>query len=125
MKEFTNVVFDTKEKTFTIKEGDTGTYSYLDITNCNILYELDKYKGKTPPFEHCIRSGLLQTSIWHSDNLWTGIEFVMSDGSVLHVYISESPSQLNSIGYHEDTKKAEEIQTYVFRIFQKYAGKRS
>lgn len=37
MKEFTNVVFDTKEKIFTIKEGDTGTYSYLDITNCNII----------------------------------------------------------------------------------------
>lgn len=113
-----NICFYEKDHTFTIAKGDVGTYSCDDVSGCQILYEDNKYKGKTPMFSHLVWIGGLQP-IWHTSDIWTGICFTMKDGKKVYGYISNEATQLNTLQFHKDTKEAEEIYKSVLRIITK------
>lgn len=124
-KQFKNLLFNLDDKTFTIESGSIGTYSYIDIVLCEIVYEKSKYKNKTPLFSKKAREESLGQITWLSNYVFTGLRFVMKNGMVYYVYISDEGSPWKSMKNHEDTAIANEILRFVNKIINKYRNKRT
>lgn len=54
---FSNIIFDTEAKTFEIKKGSVGVYSYQKgIRKAKVISEDSKYTGTSEMFTHRISS---------------------------------------------------------------------
>lgn len=120
-KVFKNLLFDTDTKTFTITKGSVGTYSYMDITKCSVLYEDSKFSGKTSMFSHQSIGGRGVNSFNSGAKVYAGIRFVMKNEEMLYVYISDAPNLINTFDFFDDQKEAQKIKEYVQKIIKKYA----
>lgn len=120
-KVFKNLLFDTDTKTFTITKGSVGTYSYMDITKCSILYEDAKFTGKTPMFSHQSIGGRGVNPFYSGAKVYAGLRFMMKNKEVLYVYVSDTPNLINTFDFFDDQNEAQKIKEYVQKIIKKYA----
>ena len=59
-----SILFDEKNKEFTICDGSLGTYKFCDVVRSQIVYEHARYKGKSPLFSHRVLISTFNTSIF-------------------------------------------------------------
>lgn len=59
-----SILFDEKNKEFTICDGSLGTYKFCDAVRSQIVYEHARYKGKSPLFSHRVLISTFNTSIF-------------------------------------------------------------
>lgn len=117
---FDSVLFDLDDKTFTVRNGSLGTYSYEDVMQCQIKYEDAKYKGKTKPFLHCVLSGPGQTYGFLEHSFYVGLKIVMKDRQEIAIYISKGKTMLNTSQYHKDMEEAKSIHAIFKKAIRKY-----
>lgn len=117
---FNNLIIRKEEKTFEILKGSIGVYSYLKLKKAKIVSEDSKFTGKSDIFSHqVVVSRILQSSPLFTKNVYIGIEMLMNDDQVLYVYVSDKANQSNSLLWHEDLKKADEIMKILNKIITK------
>ena len=119
--EFDSVSFDLEDKTFTVKNGSIGTYSYKDVLQCNIKNEDAKFKGKTKPFTHCVLYSPGQNCGFLERSIYTGLKLTMRDRQVLAIYVSKERTTLNTDLYRKDQEEAKKIQRLFEKAIHKYA----
>ena len=118
---FDHIVFDKEAKTFTIDKGSVGTYSYCDIKSAKIVSEDSSFTNISEPFSHqVVVSRILQTMQFFPKNVFVGIEIVMKDNRKLYVYVADEANQCNSLEWHEQLRKADEVIAFVKKIIAKY-----
>lgn len=119
---FSNLVFDTETKTFEIKKGSVGVYSYEQgIRKAKVISEDSKFTGKSDMFSHRVAvSKYLQNNPIFTKNTYLGIEIEMMDNQTLYVYISDKANQNNSMPWHEDLEIAGKAVDMIERIQKKY-----
>lgn len=117
---YDSIEFNKSDKTFTILDGSTGTYSYTEIVKCSVLNEDSKFRGKTEPFEHQVLGGTAFLSILGEPSLYVGLKLTMRDHTVLGVYISKEKTFVNSDVYNKDREEAETIKVFIEKIIEKY-----
>lgn len=117
---YDSIEFNKSDKTFTILNGSTGTYSYTEIVKCSVLNEDSKFRGKTDPFEHQVLGGTAFLSMLGEPSLYVGLKLTMKDNTVLGVYISKEKTFVNSDVYNKDREEAESIKLFIEKIIEKY-----
>lgn len=117
---YDSIEFNKSDKTFTILNGSTGTYSYTEIVKCSVLNEDSKFRGKTDPFEHQVLGGTAFLSMLGEPSLYVGLKLTMRDNTVLGVYISKEKTFVNSDVYNKDREEAESIKLFIEKIIEKY-----
>lgn len=117
---YDSIEFNKSDKTFTILNGSTGTYSYTEIVKCSVLNEDSKFRGKTAPFEHQVLGGTAFLSMLGEPSLYVGLKLTMRDNTVLGVYISKEKTFVNSDVYNKDREEAETIKLFIEKIIEKY-----
>lgn len=117
---YDSIEFNKNDKTFTILNGSTGTYSYTEIVKCSVLNEDSKFRGKTDPFEHQVLGGTAFLSMLGEPSLYVGLKLTMRDNTVLGVYISKEKTFVNSDVYNKDREEAESIKLFIEKITEKY-----
>lgn len=117
---YDSIEFNKNDKTFTILNGSTGTYSYTEIVKCSVLNEDSKFRGKTDPFEHQVLGGTAFLSMLGEPSLYVGLKLTMKDNTVLGVYISKEKTFVNSDVYNKDREEAESIKMFIEKIIEKY-----
>ena len=117
---FDSVLFDLDSKTFTVRDGSIGTYSYRDVLQCQIKNEDAKYKGKTKPFLHCVLSGPGQNYGFLEHSFYVGLKILMKDEQVIAIYVSKEKTMLNTSRYHKDMEEAKKIHAVFAKAIQKY-----
>lgn len=117
-KKFRSVVFDFDKKVMEILDGSKGTYSFKDIVRATVLNEKAKYHNKTPHFTALIPHGPLPQGLLQNPYLYVGIEVVLSNGSILAIYISQTQTVSNSEQYIHDREEAEKIHKIILRIIE-------
>lgn len=117
---YDSIEFNKSDKTFTILNGSTGTYSYTEIVKCSVLNEDSKFRGKTDPFEHQVLGGTAFLSMLGEPSLYVGLKLTMKDNTVLGVYISKEKTFVNSDVYNKDREEAESIKMFIEKIIEKY-----
>lgn len=117
---YDSIEFNKNDKTFTILNGSTGTYSYTEIVKCSVLNEDSKFRGKTDPFEHQVLGGTAFLSMLGEPSLYVGLKLTMRDNTVLGVYISKEKTFVNSDVYNKDREEAESIKLFIEKIIEKY-----
>ena len=76
-----SILFDEKNKEFTICDGSLGTYKFCDVVRSQIVYEHARYKGKSPLFSHRVLISTFNTSIFiELKKVYVGIEIELSNG---------------------------------------------
>lgn len=119
-RKFSNIIFDTDTKTFTIAKGSVGVYSYKDIKKCNIVYEDAKYTGKSPMFDHQSIGGVGANPYYSGAKIHTGIRIILKDETILYVYISDTSTMINTLDFFAYQKQAEEVKSFINKIIEKY-----
>lgn len=119
-KEFKNCYFDLDTKELVIDKGSVGKYIYTEIKKCDILNEDAKYTGKTEPFLHQVLANSLQPVAMHTSNVLVGIKIVLNSSEKLYIYVSDKPTQPNSLQFYDDRRNAEEIKAIIDKIISKY-----
>lgn len=117
---YDSIEFNKSDKTFTILNGSTVTYSYTEIVKCSVLNEDSKFRGKTDPFEHQVLGGTAFLSMLGEPSLYVGLKLTMKDNTVLGVYISKEKTFVNSDVYNKDREEAESIKLFIEKIIEKY-----
>lgn len=125
IREFRNCRFNLDTKELTIENGSCGTYLYTNIRKCDVLNEEARFKGKTEPFLHQVLATTLQTGSMHISQVYVGLKLVLKNGEKLYIYVTDKPTQPNSLQFYDDRRKAEEIKEFVTRIIHKYKDKES
>ena len=102
-----SILFDEKNKEFTICDGSLGTYKFCDVVRSQIVYEHAKYKGKSPLFSHKVLISTFNTSIFiELKKVYVGIEIELSNKEKVYVYISKKLIKkapiLDNIYYYPD-----------------------
>lgn len=105
--QFGNIGVNKVEKTFSIVEGSVGSYDYRDVIAIQIIYEEDRYKGKTPMFSHVLQRGSILSNCLYIGNVWCGLCMQLQNGLILYAYMSKQATQYNSLQFHEDTRNCE------------------
>ena len=103
-KLFSNLIFETDTKTFTILKGSIGTYSYKEIKKCNVLYEDAKYTGKTPMFDHQTIGGVGANPYLSDTKAYIGLRLIMKNGAILYVYLTDKPHMLNTLDFYKQMR---------------------
>ena len=117
---FSNIIFDTDTKTFTITKGSVGAYSYKDIKKCNVVYEDAKYTGKKPMFDHQTIGGVGANPYYSGARAHVGLRILMKDDSILYVYISDVSTMINTLDFFAYQKEAKEAKEFIQKIIHKY-----
>lgn len=102
-----SIIFDEKNKVFTILRGSLGNYQFNDVASSQIVYEDAKYKDKSPMFSHRILVSTLNHSIFiEMKKVYVGIEIKLLNGNKVYVYISKSPVIQHNFQFKQDLKVA-------------------
>lgn len=102
-----SIIFDEKNKVFTILRGSLGKYSFLDVVSSQIVYEDAKYKDKSPMFSHRVLVSTFNHSIFiEMKKIYVGIEIQFLNGNKVYVYISKSPVIQHNFQFKQDLKVA-------------------
>ena len=102
-----SILFDEKNKEFTICDGSLGTYKFCDVIRSQIVYEHARYKGKSPLFSHRVLISTFNTSIFiELKKVYVGIEIELSNIGKVYVYISKNPVVQHNFQFEEDYKIA-------------------
>ena len=104
-KEFRSVIFDFDKKIMEILDGSKGTYNFKDISKASVLNEKAKYHNKTPHFTALVPHGPLPQGLLQNPYLYVGIKVVLSDGSILAIYISKNQTMSNTDQYIHDREE--------------------
>lgn len=115
-KEFRSVIFDFDKKIMEILDGSKGIYNFKDISKASVLNEKAKYHNKTPHFTALVPHGPLPQGLLQNPYLYVGIKVVLSDGSILAIYISENQTMSNTDQYIHDREEAEKVYKIILRI---------
>lgn len=102
-----SIIFDEKNKVFTILRGSLGNYQFNDVASSQIVYEDAKYKDKSPMFSHRILVSTLNHSIFiEMKKVYVGIEIKLLNGNKVYVYISKFPLIQHNFQFKQDLKVA-------------------
>lgn len=102
-----SIIFDEKNKVFTILRGSLGNYQFNDVASSQIVYEDAKYKDKSPMFSHRILVSTLNHSIFiEMKKVYVGIEIQLLNGNKVYAYISKSPVIQHNFQFKQDLKVA-------------------
>ena len=105
-----SILFDEKNKEFTICDGSLGTYKFCDVVRSQIVYEHARYKGKSPLFSHRVLISTFNTSIFiELKKVYVGVEIELSNKGKAYVYISKNPVIQYNLQFEEDYKIAKQI----------------
>lgn len=86
-----SILFDEKNKEFTICDGSLGTYKFCDVVRNQIVYEHARYKGKSPLFSHRVLISTFNTSIFiELKKVYVGVEIELSNKGKAYIYIKKS-----------------------------------
>lgn len=78
-----SILFDEKNKEFTICDGSLGTYKFCDVVRSQIVYEHARYKGKSPLFSHRVLISMFNTSIFiELKKIYVGVEIELSNKGI-------------------------------------------
>lgn len=98
-----SILFDEKNKEFTICDGSLGTYKFCDVVRSQIVYEHARYKGKSPLFSHRVLISTFNTSIFiELKKVYVGVEIELSNKGKAYVYISKNPVIQHNLQFEED-----------------------
>ena len=112
-----SILFDEKNKEFTICDGSLGTYKFCDVVRSQIVYEHARYKGKSPLFSHRVLISTFNTSIFiELKKVYVGIEIELSNIGKVYVYISKNPVVQHNFQFEEDYKIAKQIDKKLKRM---------
>lgn len=112
-----SILFDEKNKEFTICDGSLGTYKFCDVVRSQIVYEHARYKGKSPLFSHRVLISTFNTSIFiELKKVYVGIEIELSNIGKVYVYISKNPVIQHNLQFEEDYKIAKQIDKKLKRM---------
>ena len=94
-----SILFDEKNKEFTICDGSLGTYKFCDVVRSQIVYEHARYKGKSPLFSHRVLISTFNTSIFiELKKVYVGVEIELSNKGkayIRHIYIYQKIRSFN------------------------------
>ena len=129
LKEFYNLSFNLDNKTFTIHDGNIGTYDYKQIEKCSVVFEDANFTDKSDPFSHLViiyKPIFTRLTTYKYDKyVYTGIKFTMKNGDILYAYISKMKLSQTSIQFDKERKEAEKIKNFCDKIINKYKEKKS
>lgn len=112
-----SILFDEKNKEFSICDGSLGTYKFCDVVRSQIVYEHARYKGKSPLFSHRVLISTFNTSIFiELKKVYIGIEIELSNIGKVYVYISKNPVVQHNFQFEEDYKIAKQIDKKLKRM---------
>lgn len=112
-----SILFDEKNKEFTICDGSLGTYKFCDVVRSQIVYEHARYKGKSPLFSHRVLISTFNTSIFiELKKVYVGVEIELSNKGKAYVYISKNPVIQHNLQFEEDYKIAKQIDKKLKRM---------
>lgn len=117
---FDSVVFDKESKTMTILNGTEGTYPYTDIIRCAVLNEKAKTHGTGEPFTALVPNGPLPVGMMSEPAIYTGLKVTMANQKILAIYISKTPTHINTDQHIADRKEAEQIKHFIDTAIRKY-----
>ena len=90
-----SILFDEKNKEFTICDGSLGTYKFCDVVRSQIVYEHARYKGKSPLFSHRVLISTFNTCIFiELKKVYVGVE-IDYQIKVRHMYIYQKIRSFN------------------------------
>lgn len=102
-----SIIFDEKNKVFTILSGNLGNYRFNDVVSSQIVYEDAKYKDKSPMFSHKVLVSTLNSSLFiEMKKVYVGIEIKLLNGDKVYVYISKNPVVQHNFQFKQDLKVA-------------------
>lgn len=102
-----SIIFDEKNKAFTIFSGSLGNYRFNDVVSSQIVYEDAKYKDKSPMFSHKVLVSTLNSSIFiEMKKVYVGVEIKLLNGNKVYVYISKNPVVQHNFQFKQDLKVA-------------------
>ena len=102
-----SIIFDEKNKVFTIFSGSLGNYRFNDVVSSQIVYEDAKYKDKSPMFSHKVLVSTMNSSIFvEMKKVYVGIEIKLLNGDKVYVYISKNPVVQHNFQFKQDLKVA-------------------
>ena len=101
-----SILFDEKNKEFTICDGSLGTYKFCDVI-----------RSKSPLFSHRVLISTFNTSIFiELKKVYVGIEIELSNIGKVYVYISKNPVVQHNFQFEEDYKIAKQIDKKLKRM---------
>lgn len=102
-----SIIFDEKNKVFTILSGSLGSYRFNDVVSSQIVYEDAKYKDKSPMFSHKVLVSTMNASIFiEMKKIYVGVEIKLLNGNKVYVYISKNPVVQHNFQFKQDLKVA-------------------
>lgn len=102
-----SIIFDEKNKVFTILSGSLGNYRFNDVVSSQIVYEDAKYKDKSPMFSHKVLVSTMNSSIFvEMKKVYVGVEIKLLNGNKVYVYISKNPVVQHNFQFKQDLKVA-------------------
>lgn len=102
-----SIIFDNKNKVFTILSGSLGNYRFNNVVSSQIVYEDAKYKDKSPMFSHRVLVSTFNHSIFiEMKKVYVGVEIKLLNGKKVYVYISKSPVIQHNFQFKQDLKVA-------------------
>lgn len=104
-----SILFDDKNKEFTICAGSLGSYKFTDVVGSQIVFEDAKYKDKSPMFSHKVLISTFNSSIFiELKKVYVGIEIELLNGNKVFVYISKNPVIQHNFQFKEDLNVAKQ-----------------
>lgn len=114
-----SIIFDEKNKVFTILRGSLGNYRFNDVASSQIVYEDAKYKDKSPMFSHKVLVSTLNSSIFiEMKKVYVGVEIKLLNGNKVYVYISKNPVVQHNFQFKQDLKVAECVDEKFKRLYK-------
>ena len=102
-----SIIFDEKNKVFTIFSGNLGNYRFNDVVSSQIVYEDAKYKDKSPMFSHKVLVSIMNSSLFiEMKKVYVGVEIKLLNGNKVYVYISKNPVIQHNFQFKQDLKVA-------------------
>lgn len=102
-----SIIFDEKNKVFTILSGSLGNYRFNDVVSSQIVYEDAKYKDKSPMFSHKVLVSIMNSSLFiEMKKVYVGVEIKLLNGHKVYVYISKNPVVQHNFQFKQDLKVA-------------------